>query len=115
MAHYKFLDPGLDLDERSASSKMEVTTVKAAYQPLTSAELGQCRSHSMKSLDENLTFTWLIAHYGARIVLPLLITTQRMPRSLTDHQKLKYLRDTIKPVSQDYASPGLRVLPDIVS
>ena len=77
---------------------MDVTTVKAAYQQLTSAELGQCRSRSMKSLDENLKFTWLIAHYGARIVLPLLIATQRMPRSLTDHQKLKYLRDAIKPV-----------------
>ena len=64
---------------------MDVTTVKAAYQQLTSAELGQCTSHSMKSLDENLKFTWLIAHYiyEARIVLPLLIATQRMPRSLT--------------------------------
>ena len=67
-------------------------------QQLTSTELGKCRSHFMKSLDENLKFTWLIAHYGIRIVLPLLITTQRMPRSLTDHQKLRYLRDTIIPV-----------------
>ena len=42
-----------------------------------------------------MKFTWLIVRYGARIVLPLLIATQRMPMSLTDHQLLAYMRDAI--------------------
>ena len=87
-----------DLAQRSVSNKMDIAAVKAAYQQFASVELGQCSSHSMKSLDENVKFTWLIAHYGARIVLPLFIAIQRMPESLTEHQKLKFLRDAIKPV-----------------
>ena len=79
--------PDLDhLAVRNASNKIDITTVKAAYLQFTSAELGQCSSHSMKGLDENVKITWLIARYGARIVLPLLIATQRMPGSLTDQQ-----------------------------
>ena len=60
-----------DLAQRSVSTKMDIAAVKAAYQQFASIELGQRSSHSMKSLDENVKFTWLIAqrHYGARIVL----------------------------------------------
>ena len=87
-----------DLAQRSVSNKMDIAAVKAAYQQFASVELGQCSSHSMKSLDENVKFTWLIAHYGAGIVLPLFIAIQCMPESLTEHQKLKFLRDAIKPV-----------------
>ena len=90
--------PDLDqVAERSTSNKRDihVAAVKSACQELFSAELGQCSSHLLKNIDESVKFTWLIVRYGARIVLPLLIATQRMPMSLTDHQLLAYMRDAI--------------------
>ena len=88
--------PDLDqLAERSTSNKRDIAAVKSACQELFSAELGQCSSHLLKNIDESVKFTWLIVRYGARIVLPLLIATQRMPMSLTDHQLLAYMRDAI--------------------
>ena len=84
--------PDLDqLAERSTSNKRDIAAVKSACQELFSAELGQCSSHLLKNIDESVK---LIVRYGARIVLPLLIATQRMPMSLADHQLLAHMRNT---------------------